>query len=268
MEENKFCKFCGEKIPGESIVCPKCGRQLENVKETINEKKEESIVDKPKFYKQNWFMWIMLILFAPIGILLMWKFHPEMKKKSKTILTVIFIIFFIFMFSIMSSDDTTINNYENTSNANNNTSYSNSNNTTNNSSVQNTVTKKKSYEFNETFEFDNLKITIGSDYSFVTVDNKYSEYNGKKVVKLPITVENLKDETHGLNMFYYKVYGANGTEAKGLGSYFDENIDFAGDLRSGAKYTKYMYFLYDTNGTYSIEFDNWSKKVVVEFDIK
>lgn len=263
MEENKFCRFCGEKIPKESIVCTKCGRQLEIINETINEKKGETIVDNPKFYKQIWFMWIMLILFAPVGILLMWKFQPEMKKKTKTILTVVFVIFFIFMFSIVNSDDTTVNNYDKSSNTNTN---NNSSNITSN--TQNTDTKKKSYGFNETFEFDDLKITIGSDYSFVTVNNSYSEYNGKKVVKLPVTVENLKDETHGLNMFYYTVYGANGTEAKGLGSYFDEDIDFAGDLRSGAKYTKYMYFLYDTNGTYAIEFDNWSQKIVVEFDIK
>lgn len=26
----KFCKFCGEKIPEDSVVCIKCGRQVEN----------------------------------------------------------------------------------------------------------------------------------------------------------------------------------------------------------------------------------------------
>ncbi len=31
MLEEKFCKFCGKKIPKDSIVCPKCGRQLELV---------------------------------------------------------------------------------------------------------------------------------------------------------------------------------------------------------------------------------------------
>lgn len=29
-EETKFCKFCGEKIPMDSVVCTKCGRQVEN----------------------------------------------------------------------------------------------------------------------------------------------------------------------------------------------------------------------------------------------
>lgn len=28
----KFCKFCGEKIPYDSVICTKCGRQVENQK--------------------------------------------------------------------------------------------------------------------------------------------------------------------------------------------------------------------------------------------
>ncbi len=31
MEETKFCKFCGEKIPFDAVVCTKCGRQVENL---------------------------------------------------------------------------------------------------------------------------------------------------------------------------------------------------------------------------------------------
>ena len=47
-----------------------------------------------KFYTKTWFMLLMLVLFAPIGIFLMWKFHDEMKKDAKIILTIIFAIFF------------------------------------------------------------------------------------------------------------------------------------------------------------------------------
>ena len=47
-----------------------------------------------KFYTKTWFMLLMLILFAPIGIFLMWRFHDEMKKDAKIILTIIFAIFF------------------------------------------------------------------------------------------------------------------------------------------------------------------------------
>ena len=49
---------------------------------------------KNKFYTKTWFMLLMLVLFAPIGIFLMWKFHDEMKKDAKIILTIVFAIFF------------------------------------------------------------------------------------------------------------------------------------------------------------------------------
>ncbi len=31
MEETKFCKFCGEKIPYDAVICTKCGRQVEKI---------------------------------------------------------------------------------------------------------------------------------------------------------------------------------------------------------------------------------------------
>ena len=30
--EEKFCKFCGAKIPADAIVCSSCGRQVEELK--------------------------------------------------------------------------------------------------------------------------------------------------------------------------------------------------------------------------------------------
>jgi restriction system protein len=31
LEDLKFCKFCGEKIPSDAVICPKCGRQVEKL---------------------------------------------------------------------------------------------------------------------------------------------------------------------------------------------------------------------------------------------
>ncbi|MCD8372407.1 MAG: TM2 domain-containing protein [Clostridia bacterium] len=31
-EELKFCKYCGEKISMDAVICPKCGRQVEQLK--------------------------------------------------------------------------------------------------------------------------------------------------------------------------------------------------------------------------------------------
>lgn len=157
------------------------------------------------------------------------------------------------------------------SNSNSNSSYSNDNNNTSNNNeikVDDNISKNKIYDFDEPFIFDDLEIVINSNYAFDVVKNRFSDYNNHTVLKLPVTVKNISSETHGLNMFYYTCYGSNGTEAKELGSYFDDNIDHAGDLRSGASYTKYMYFEYDGDGTYALEFDNYSSKITVEFKIK
>lgn len=33
--EQKFCKFCGERIDVECVVCPKCGKQVEELRHEI-----------------------------------------------------------------------------------------------------------------------------------------------------------------------------------------------------------------------------------------
>lgn len=121
MEEKKFCKFCGEEIDKSSVVCPKCGRQLQIVKK---EEEKEEIIDKqnnnqPKFYEQQWFMWVMLVFFAPVGIFLMWKFNTKIQKKTKIILTVVFAIFFLVV-AVGSDDETTTDNPSSNNNNNNN----------------------------------------------------------------------------------------------------------------------------------------------------
>ena len=123
--DKKFCKFCGEEIEKDAMVCPKCGRQLKVVKKeeaSSSEKSSETKYDESsKFYTKAWFMWVMLIFFAPVGIFLMWKFHPEMKKNTKIILTIVFAILFLAIAFGGSSDETTINNDSSNSNSNTNT---------------------------------------------------------------------------------------------------------------------------------------------------
>ncbi len=29
--QTKFCKYCGEKIPVDAVICIKCGRQVEEI---------------------------------------------------------------------------------------------------------------------------------------------------------------------------------------------------------------------------------------------
>lgn len=66
--------------------------------------------DKKKFYEARWFLWLFLILFPPIGIILIWTVHKDMKKKKKIILSVIFAIWFIILVVAMNKDNSTTDN--------------------------------------------------------------------------------------------------------------------------------------------------------------
>ena len=111
MNNKKFCKFCGKEINKDNIVCPKCGRQLEKVekKKIVVEDKEVEQKTKNPFYTEVWFMWVMLVLFAPVGIFFMWKFHPTMKKNTKIIISVIFGILFLVSLGSGATSETSDN---------------------------------------------------------------------------------------------------------------------------------------------------------------
>lgn len=48
-----------------------------------------------KFYETNWFLWLSLILFAPLGIFILWRFHEDKTTTFKGVVTVIFVVLFI-----------------------------------------------------------------------------------------------------------------------------------------------------------------------------
>src|SRR5690554_1745955 len=133
--------------------------------------------------------------------------------------------------------------------------------------VEDIDTDDKVYTLGETFIFDNLEITLSSDYTFVKMQNPFDEYHGKNIFRIPITVKNLDEEINALNMFYYDVYGPNGTQIDIFNFYSDDNIGSAGSLLKDGSYTKYMYFVYEGNGDYQFIFDNWSSKIKVKFSV-
>lgn len=135
----------------------------------------------------------------------------------------------------------------------------NTNNNSQNSQTQtasnNTTKNDKDVKPGENFAFDGLTLNVSPDYSFTVIDNQFSEQNGQPVVALPITVTNDSSEAKSLNMYSYKCYGTQGVELENPSAYFQaEASDFAGNLQPGASYTKNLYFMYDGNGTYKIEF--------------
>lgn len=122
-------------------------------------------------------------------------------------------------------------------------------------------------EILEKFTFDNLEIAIGSNITFTTYDNDFDKDSGKDIVKVPINVKNTKDEKNHLSMFYFKIRNSKNVILPSKATYFKDSIDYAEDLNKDESYTKYIYFLYDGNGKYTIEFNNGSEKKEIYLNI-
>jgi len=121
---------------------------------------------------------------------------------------------------------------------------------------------KKQYGFNETFEYDGLEVTVGDSYLFDKVENKYSDLDGKELIKIPITVKNVSDETNSLTTSQINQFGPNGTEVDSLFIGDDDDLAVSSDLRPDASYTKYYHILYDGDGEYVLEFSDWPNKSI------
>lgn len=67
-----------------------------------------------KFYNTNWFMWITLVLFAPVGIAILWlRKDLSFTKKTKEILSGVFtVLFFVLLISgsVSNSETPEVNN--------------------------------------------------------------------------------------------------------------------------------------------------------------
>lgn len=60
--------------------------------------------EKVKFYKTTWFMWVMLIFFAPVGIFLLWK-NERISKTVKIVISVVFAIWFLIVITSSASEE-------------------------------------------------------------------------------------------------------------------------------------------------------------------
>lgn len=60
-----------------------------------------------KFYQKTWFIWVMILLFWPIGLLLLWK-SDKYTTKIKAIISIIFIL--VISFAMLNSPSSTTKN--------------------------------------------------------------------------------------------------------------------------------------------------------------
>jgi flagellar biosynthesis GTPase FlhF len=67
--------------------------------------------NKIEFYKESWFMWVSLVLFAPLGIFLMWK-YGQLKENVKIVLSIVFAVMFLFIWVPAIVGSVGVNNNE------------------------------------------------------------------------------------------------------------------------------------------------------------
>lgn len=114
----------------------------------------------------------------------------------------------------------------------------------------------------DSITFDGIKISIDTERTMntYTIDNQFSELNGRKVYAIPMTIENTSGETKGINMFYVTAFGASGTELDSVYAYFTEAQDFYKEMRPGAKAQTAYYMLDDGSGEYCIVFKSFTEE--------
>ena len=81
MNELKFCKFCGNQIYIEAIMCPKCGRQIEELKTDESTPNPQIVINNSNSVNNSIYKgkecdkWIALLLCVFLGLLGAHKFY-------------------------------------------------------------------------------------------------------------------------------------------------------------------------------------------------
>ncbi|MDR2571581.1 MAG: DUF4352 domain-containing protein [Oscillospiraceae bacterium] len=130
------------------------------------------------------------------------------------------------------------------------------------------------YKLGDSFDFSgssgDVRISFGTSFVFSEITNNWSDHFGKTVFSIPVSVTNIDNETGGLNPFDFDLYGSNGLKLGSVGSSFDDDITWEGDMRPGATMEGSLYFLYVGDGQYTIEFAagfGFGDRVEVIFDV-
>ncbi len=129
-------------------------------------------------------------------------------------------------------------------------------------------TKSTTPTLGSTIEFSGLSIELGSELQTTTVDNQFSDHYGETVLYIPVKITNNGSDSGKLNMYAVKAFGSKGTELDTIFTYFNDDARMAGDMRPGASQEANLYFLYDGDGTYYLDFGFYKTEVEVEIPVK
>lgn len=160
-----LCPKCGAEIRDGLTFCPKCGKEFKEKsshqnsnKQAENIMRQDEIVEKyaddnrtgnKKIYQKTWFIIVILIIFWPVGLFLMWK-YASWNKIAKIIITVLIGLMVIYSFTGCSDND---------SESANESTATVQEDTTTETAVKDTKTYQYGFK-NNTIKTDNAKFKI------------------------------------------------------------------------------------------------------------
>ncbi len=301
-----YCEKCGSKNSENATFCTNCGNKLSNsvsndqvlesstpVDNNVNNvqnsnvvtNEQEPVYNEPVYNNLNnaqtnvvtepegsKFGWGVLGFFVPlVGLILYFTWKKDRPKSSKAagigalvsvILNIISIIV-VFMIGVASTksiiDDTKTQidtEYKDTDNDDTSDSKKDDN---------------KEFSAGEKFMYGNFEIVVGKDYTFDTVNNEFSNDNGKTVIKVPITVKNTGTMENCFAAFDYTLFDPNGEKISDLGLNFKDSVVRAGSeescLTQNKSFSTNIYVEYTENGSYKIKFKSFSNSAQVSINV-
>jgi len=121
----------------------------------------------------------------------------------------------------------------------------------------------------QTFEVDGLELTLSNNIGYSRVRERYADYNNELVFSIPTTVKNVGTGSNTFDGWLLTVFTPDGTSGNYLGGwvYQDTNILSKGAIQPGTTIEGSLYILYDEDGEYILEFDDFDNKVIVKIAI-
>lgn len=122
-------------------------------------------------------------------------------------------------------------------------------------------TNKDFVTYDDTFVIDDLEITLYSDVEFVSIGkfiNKiFKDIGSSSAIKIPITITNLKNETHRLEWNSFYAYGPKNQSLTDINyNYIFRSYPILRDfLNSGETMEAFLFLPYNGNGNYTIHFN-------------
>ena len=120
----------------------------------------------------------------------------------------------------------------------------------------------------DTFEFDDLAITLSSTIGFTRVQDRFSDYHGAYAFYIPVSILNIGDTSNGLSAWFVSPFSPAGHEISLLDWEFeDTSITRRGNVLPGFELVGNLYIPYAGNGEYILEFSDWIETIVVRFTL-